>query len=128
MADKVVGYKGKNYKLLYEGKTKFGVRAHLAFMDGSKDFWVDAKLLEGAVSEGGKSTGGGASDKQLKTLRGALRKLERVMQFDSFSGSGADVAADIHADIQKLGGMDKLTSKQASEFISQAFGMLDDEM
>jgi hypothetical protein len=35
-------YKGHNYKLLFIGETKYGRRAHLAFIDGSKDFWVNA--------------------------------------------------------------------------------------
>jgi len=38
-------YKGHSYRLLYLGQTKYGKRAHLQFMDGSKDFWVDASLV-----------------------------------------------------------------------------------
>lgn len=38
-------YKGRKYLLEWSGKTKYGERAHLWFMDQSKDFWVDAKLL-----------------------------------------------------------------------------------
>lgn len=34
-------YKGKPYKLLWSGPTKYGKRAKLGFMDGSKEFWVD---------------------------------------------------------------------------------------
>ena len=45
----VVTYKGKSYRQLWRGRTKYGERAHLAFLDGSKDFWVDAA----AVSAGG---------------------------------------------------------------------------
>jgi hypothetical protein len=37
-----VMYKGRPYKLLWSGHTKHGERAHLQFLDGSKDFWVDA--------------------------------------------------------------------------------------
>lgn len=33
-------YKGRRYRLLWSGETKFGLRAHLKFFDGSKDFWV----------------------------------------------------------------------------------------
>ena len=49
---KTATYKGKTYRLEYLGPTKFGRRAKLAFMDGSKEFWVDAAL----VSEGGASS------------------------------------------------------------------------
>ncbi len=44
-------YKGKTYRLLWTGATKFGKRAKLAFMDGSSEFWVDAS----AVSVSGAS-------------------------------------------------------------------------
>lgn len=48
----IVQYKGRSYRLLFKGKTKFGFKAKLAFMDGSKEFWVDANL----ISESTKST------------------------------------------------------------------------
>jgi hypothetical protein len=35
-------YKGRAYQLLWEGNTRYGHRAHLRFLDGSKEFWVDA--------------------------------------------------------------------------------------
>lgn len=35
-------YKGKKYRLEFMGETKFGKRAKLGFMDGSKQFWVSA--------------------------------------------------------------------------------------
>jgi hypothetical protein len=38
-------YKGRKYRLLWLGKTKYGFRAHLAFMDGSKDFWCDGNAV-----------------------------------------------------------------------------------
>lgn len=40
-----VRYKGRTYRLVWQGRTKYGDRAHLAFLDGSKDFWVDSKQL-----------------------------------------------------------------------------------
>ena len=43
-----VTYKGKPYNLLWSGPTKHGQRARLQFLDGSKDFWVDAALISGA--------------------------------------------------------------------------------
>lgn len=42
-------YKGRKYRLLWIGDTKFGKRAHLQFFDGTKDFWVDASAV--TVSE-----------------------------------------------------------------------------
>lgn len=50
---KTATYKGRTYRLVFIGDTKFGRRAKLAFMDGSKEFWVDAST----VSEGGSSSG-----------------------------------------------------------------------
>jgi len=50
-------YRGKTYKLLYVGKTKFGHKAKLAFLDGSKEFWVDSS----DISRGGSSGGSGRS-------------------------------------------------------------------
>lgn len=37
-----VAYRGRIYKLLWWGATRFGRRAHLQFRNGSKDFWVNA--------------------------------------------------------------------------------------
>jgi hypothetical protein len=42
---KRVTYKGKVYRLLWKGQTKFGERCKLAFLDGSKEFWADASLV-----------------------------------------------------------------------------------
>jgi hypothetical protein len=44
----VVLYKSRKYNLLWEGKTKFGQRAKLAFLDGSKEFWVPSELVSEA--------------------------------------------------------------------------------
>lgn len=45
MADRTATYKGKTYRVKFIGETKFGRRANLEFMDGSKNFWVDASLV-----------------------------------------------------------------------------------
>jgi hypothetical protein len=42
---KYAEYKGRKYKLLFLGDTRHGKRAKLAFLDGSKEFWVPANLL-----------------------------------------------------------------------------------
>ena len=44
-SDRFATYKGKTYLLKFLGETKFGRRAKLAFRDGSKEFWVEAKLV-----------------------------------------------------------------------------------
>jgi hypothetical protein len=46
MSERTASYKGKTYRLLFMGKTRFGERAKLAFMDGSKVFWVKASAVE----------------------------------------------------------------------------------
>ncbi len=38
-------YKGKTYRLGFLGQTKYGRRAKLASLDGSKEFWVAAELV-----------------------------------------------------------------------------------
>lgn len=46
---KTATYKGRTYLVKFTGTTKFGHKAKLAFMDGSKEFWVplDAITLTG---------------------------------------------------------------------------------
>ena len=48
-------YKGRRYQLLFNGKTKFGDRARLKYLDGSKEFWCDSRLItladSGAVGD-----------------------------------------------------------------------------
>lgn len=38
-------YKGRKYRLLWIGHTKFGYRAHLEFFDGTKEFWCDGSMV-----------------------------------------------------------------------------------
>lgn len=56
-------YKGKKYRLMFLGPTKYGQRARLQFFDGSKDFWVDASLVQvdhsGAASHSSSSSSSG---------------------------------------------------------------------
>lgn len=44
-SDLYVRYKGKKYEMEYLGETKFGYRAKLKFLDGTKEFWVDGNLV-----------------------------------------------------------------------------------
>ena len=46
MEEQFVLYKGKAYRQLYSGLTKWGRRAHLEFLDRSQDFWVDASRVK----------------------------------------------------------------------------------
>ena len=42
----IAEYKGRKYRLVWQGKTKFGERAKLQFFDGSKEFWVNSSLIK----------------------------------------------------------------------------------
>lgn len=56
MAQRYASYKGRTYRLEFLGKTKFGERAKLAFMDGSKEFWVDASLVSETTGSAARSS------------------------------------------------------------------------
>ncbi len=43
-------YKGRTYRLLWRGKTKYGQRAKLEFLDGSASFWVPAEKIGTAAA------------------------------------------------------------------------------
>lgn len=55
----IVQYKGKSYRLLWSGPTRYGDRAKLEFMDGSKQFWVDLSKVSAGGGGGGRSRGRG---------------------------------------------------------------------
>ena len=55
----VATYKGRKYRLLWIGQTKFGRRAKLGYFDGSKEFWADAAAVSIRTS---KQYGRGYSD------------------------------------------------------------------
>lgn len=44
-ASRTADYKGRTYRLLWVGQTKYGRRARLEFADGSKEFWVPASKI-----------------------------------------------------------------------------------
>ena len=69
-----------------------------------------------------------ASEKQRLTIRKMLRRVANVEMFDSVIGTGDDVADQIQGEIDALGGLDKLTSKQASNFIGSRIQLEEDEM
>lgn len=56
MAQQQATYKGRTYNLLWQGATKYGQRAKLSFLDGSKEFWVDASLVSTGSAPSTKAT------------------------------------------------------------------------
>lgn len=60
----VVTYKGRPYRVLFAGPTRYGPRAHLEFMNGSKSFWVDLSLVTPSQSSGGRGRGYGGRGKR----------------------------------------------------------------
>jgi len=67
-------------------------------------------------------------DKQISYLNKLLHRVERIQMFDSFGGSGAQLADEVRDQVQRWGGMEGLTSKQASQLIDQLSAAADDEM
>lgn len=65
----LVTYKGRQYKQLFVGPTKFGRRAKLAFLDGGTEFWVDAKLVSPVSAGKSHAPRAARSGKSLKTCR-----------------------------------------------------------
>lgn len=55
----VAEYKGRKYKLAWQGTTKYGERAKLQFFDGSKEFWVDASTIRITESNSSEPRGRG---------------------------------------------------------------------
>jgi hypothetical protein len=51
-------YKRRRYRLLWSGRTRYGERAHLEFMDGSKSFWAPADLVATRDEDGEAGSGG----------------------------------------------------------------------
>ncbi len=69
----IAEYKGRKYRVLYAGPTRYGDRANLEFMDGSKSFWVDLSLVRPSRGGGG---GGYSYDRR------PSRKKEKVRYWD----------------------------------------------
>ncbi len=59
MSEKIVNYKGRQYRQMWSGETKYGKRAKLQFLDGSKEFWVDASQVSGGGSSSSSRSGRG---------------------------------------------------------------------
>jgi len=57
--EEIVQYKGRSYRLLWSGSTRYGDRAKLQFMDGSKEFWADLSKVTRGSGGGGSGRGRG---------------------------------------------------------------------
>lgn len=86
------------------------------------------RIVSGTGATPVQHVSGMANDKQRLALRNLLRRVEHIQMFDSMSGSGAQLADEIREAIQKLGGTQKLTRKQASQFLDTLIGAVEDEM
>ncbi len=95
MAETTVSYKGRNYKQLWVGQTKYGRRAKLGFFDGTKEFWVDASAVGAALPAAtpqrsytsGKSFTGGAYSPECFACRQARQNGKeacRQCMFDEY--------------------------------------------
>ena len=63
-------YKGRHYLVLYMGRTKFGCRAKLAYVDGSKEFWCNASDVVVLDSQERRSTRRPSQEPVCRTCRG----------------------------------------------------------
>lgn len=103
-----------------------------AFAAGTQIEWQKGEgsrhvNCNGAVAAAPRKQGQ-ATDKQIAYLHRLMRRVEHIDQFDSFSGSGAQVIDETEDQIRKWGGWNALTSKQASELIESLVSAADDEM
>lgn len=138
----VVSYKGKKFRVGYAGKTKFGQRVKLEFLDGDGEFWVDPKNLDGGENPlppnppkpqtpkpqaPPKKLQGKITDRQRGAIQNLMRRVGRVAAFSGVSGSGNSVVSEMKAEIAKKGGVEKLTAQEASEILDQLSFLADDE-
>ena len=65
-----------------------------------------------------------ASHKQRQLMRQLTRRLEQISMFDSFTGSPQKIAGEY----MELEGKENLSSREASDAISDMLGLIDDEM
>jgi len=83
-----VSYKGKTYRLQYSGPTRYGDRAKLQFLDGSKEFWVDLSLVSPS-SGGGKTTYSPRSRGRCRGCGGPVVDAPHHRAMDGYCGSCA---------------------------------------
>lgn len=95
-ANKTATYKGHTYRLLFVGDTRFGRRAKLGFVDGSKEFWVDASAVTEHTNGGELSARCCRCGERLHASELSPRSLRRAQSGkptccpDCFSGAAAD--------------------------------------
>lgn len=73
-----VSYKGRSYRLLWSGSTKYGDRAKLEFMDGTKSFWVDLDKVSASRGGGGRGRGRGRGRQRMVNFRYWNGRVERM--------------------------------------------------
>jgi len=93
-SEDVVLYKGKKYKLVWVGPTKFGRRAKLQFLNGQKEFWVDEDAISpsGSTGYGGSSSGRGG---RCRGCGGLIRDAPHHRAMGGYCGSCAFDEFDI---------------------------------
>jgi len=52
MQERFCTYKGREYRLVYEGSNQYGHRAKLEFLDGPSSFWVPFEKVSGIRKRG----------------------------------------------------------------------------
>jgi hypothetical protein len=84
-------YKGKKYKILYRGQTKFGNRTHLAFFSGEKDFWVPSENVQVSAAPSNYSSSastGGMSPMERVYGRGRYGQLAKCKECGGWKAPG----------------------------------------
>lgn len=132
MATNLVAITGNTYPVKEQLKSlgaRWNAEAKAWMVEPSKADQARA-IVEGRNGSAASAprTPGAASEKQITYLGKLLRRVEHIRMFDSFSGSGAELASEVRDQIRQWGGMTSLTSRQASQLIDQLAGAADDEM
>lgn len=86
-----VTYKGRPYRLQWSGSTKYGDRAKLQFMDGTKEFWVNLSQVSDASSSGGGSSSysrpsGGGRSGRCRGCRGPTKNAPHHPAMEGYCG------------------------------------------
>ena len=81
----IVLYKGRKYRVEYAGKTKYGMKAKLKFLNGSKSFWVPLDM----VSHSSSSSRGRGRMVNFKYWNGMQERMpEEHAQLEEDMGNG----------------------------------------
>jgi uncharacterized protein (TIGR02996 family) len=85
--EQLAEYKGRTYRLLWSGRTAHGERAKLEFLDGGKQFWVDAGSI--------RKVAGPAGRQPATTPTPARRALEEALAADPDDRAAHAAYADL---------------------------------